>query len=182
MAKKKNWVQYNSTAINKTYFVPFFGTARKYYPQLFFCDDQVKLVSYINGEEVVFRESSISDKRTDFDFLSVLLDWRSQYLQKSLKLSKEQVEIWSNIDEDIIALHKLIKIKFLDNSIKDLVALTKVVDGLIYEHLEKYEIRDINTVSNVEVAIDRLHLKYTITFRFKEGSEVYTKNIDAILE
>lgn len=186
MAKKKrNWTQYNSESITVTYFVPLFGVASRFYPKLYFSEDQVKLMSFIDNKEVIIRDNSVSEKRNDTDFISVLLEWRSKYLQTSLGLNKEQVETWTLIDDDIIALHKLIKIKYSEKEIHDLIHLTKEAEKLIIEYLSKHQdIKIVQITGSTEVAISRLHLKYKIDFVFVSDDRdiIYTRNIDAILE
>lgn len=181
--KAFTWVQYSSDKITRTYFIPLLGAANRFYPRLYYCENRVKLVTFINGEQVIYEENSVSDKRTDFDFLSVLLQWRIQYMKSCLYLDERYVDAWIALEDDLIALHNLIRIRYTDSRIKDLVQFVNASNEIVNRQLFNHkDFIFTNVHGYTEVEISKLYIKYEIEFKLKNTDRKFQKRISVILE
>lgn len=181
--QEQQWITYNSETIVNTHFIPLLGEARKFYPKLEFCDTQVLLTSVIDGAPVRFVHNSVTTtKRMDFEFLPVLMEWRQAYLCALLGVSPEQLEYQSRIDDDLLMVHKMIKMYHASNpEATDPIVIKKYAEKLVQETFSYCQECTIST--EVFVRLQRLHIKIDVflTTHSKVNNKLQ-KLVDVILD
>lgn len=179
--KDNDWTFYYSQTICNKHFLPLLGEASRFYPKLSYCNTQVRLEASIGGKPVVFIHNSYTTSmRKDFEFLGVLMQWREMYLESILGIDKEQLQMRTKIDDDILLLHKNIKFFCSSPECTDPVVLKKYANELINKALRPYGDKASAEDSELVVRLQRLH--FIDNIKFTVGDKEIHKTIDVILE